>query len=218
LRDYAYQTLRTAIFEGRLPPGSRIIEARVSEALGISRGTLREAMRQLQSEGLVITRTHRETRVVSLSGAAIVDLYGARAALEGYAATLGLDTLRMEHLPAMQAELDLLDQAAQDRAWERVAMLDAAWHAHILTAAKSTHLETMWAASNGPLLAVFTRAVAAIYQPHAVRARHALLLDVLRTAELWTIETAIRTHYLESAHAFAAVCDGQAPAEDPVLA
>jgi DNA-binding GntR family transcriptional regulator len=191
-----------------LPAGSRIIEAKISEALGISRGPLREAIRQLESEGLLISRSHRDTRVVKLSGAAVIDLYAVRAALEGYAAVSGLHTLRTQHLDAMQQELEELDRAGQGKEWEQVAILDAEWHAHIPAAAGNAHLQAVWAAANDPLRALFTRVAPDVYKPDQVRDRHAALLEVLRTSEPGEIEQAIRVHYLQSAHAFAAILDG----------
>ena len=53
LREQALASLRTAITSGELPPQTRIVETELSERLQISRGTLREAIRQLQQEGLV---------------------------------------------------------------------------------------------------------------------------------------------------------------------
>jgi DNA-binding GntR family transcriptional regulator len=207
LRDHAYRTVRSAILDGRLPAGSRIIEAKVSEALGISRGPLREAIRQLESEGLLVTRSHRDTRVVQLTGTAIIDLYAVRAALEGYAAVSGLETLRAFHLDAMQLELEELDRAGQAQEWELVAILDAKWHAHIPAAAGNAHLLTVWTAANDPLRALFTRVAPAVYKPDQVRERHGALLETLRTSNGAEIEQAIRAHYFQSAHAFAAIID-----------
>src|SRR5205807_77362 len=56
LHDQAYHALYHAILEGDLEPASRIIEAEISAALGISRGPVREAIRRLEAEGLLVTR------------------------------------------------------------------------------------------------------------------------------------------------------------------
>ncbi len=59
LREQALTALRRAITTGQLPPGTHLVETELSDALQISRGTLREAMRQLQQEGLISARCAR---------------------------------------------------------------------------------------------------------------------------------------------------------------
>jgi DNA-binding GntR family transcriptional regulator len=204
IHDQVYQALYQAILDGRLEPGSRLIETDLSVALGVSRGPVREAIRRLESEGLLLTRAHRDTHVISLSGPDVIELYSVRAVLEGFAAVSALPILRADHLAAMERELDDLDRAAIAQDWDRVAILDAQWHAHITTAAANKRLTTLWTNSNGPLRVLFARIASTIYRPKDVIERHAALLDQLRTAEPGAIELAIREHYLSSAHRLAA--------------
>jgi len=218
LREHAYDALLHAIFDGRLAPGDRLVEAEVSAALGFSRGPVREAMRRLEAEGLLVTRSHRDTHVVTITGVDIRELYAVRAALEGFAAVQGLSVLRADHLEVMEEELDVLNQAAQERDWDRVAVLDAQWHQHITQAAHNTRLMTSWTTSNGPLRMIFARAARIVYQPADVRQRHAALLDVLRTQEGGVIEQAIRDHYHATAQHFAAIVDADAIALDDATA
>jgi len=207
LRDQAYRALHQAISTGELAPGSRLIEAEISAALGISRGPVREAIRQLESEGLLVTRSHRDTHVVNLSGTDVAELYAVRAALEGFAAVSGLETLRADHLGAMEQELTGLDQAAQEQDWDRVAVLDLDWHRHIIMAANNSRLTALWTMSNGPLRVIFARVAHAIYHPDEVQARHAALLAILRTAEPAIIEQEIRNHYRTTTSRFATLLD-----------
>lgn len=212
LHDHAYRTLLQAIFDGRLAPGSRLVEAEVSAALGISRGPVREAMRRLESEGLVVTRSHRDTHVVTLTGDDIKDLYAVRAVLEGFAAVEGLAMLRAASLAVMEQGLDDLDRAAQAGDWDRVAVLDAEWHRHIALAGHNARLLTAWTTSNGPLRIIFAHAARAVYHPDEVRRRHAALLAILRTEEGAAVEQAIREHYLATARRFAVLVDAGAMA------
>ncbi|HEY8286898.1 MAG TPA: GntR family transcriptional regulator [Chloroflexota bacterium] len=204
IHDQVYQTLYEAILQGRLEPGARLVEAELGLALGVSRGPIREAIRRLESEGLVLTRAHRDTHVISLTALDVIELYSVRAVLEGFAAVSALAVLRSDHLSAMELQLEDLDRAALARDWDRVAVLDAQWHSHITTAAGNKRLITIWTHSNGPLRVLFARAAGAIYRPEQMRERHANLLEILRTEEPVTIEHAIREHYLSSAHLLAA--------------
>src|SRR5215213_7336757 len=86
LRDEVLNTLRQALITGGFAAGERIREVELAARLGVSRGTLREALRHLEQEGLVVTSPHRGTFVVNPTTDEIKDLYGLRIALEGYAA------------------------------------------------------------------------------------------------------------------------------------
>jgi DNA-binding GntR family transcriptional regulator len=80
--DQAAQQIRAMIADGRLPQGERLPEIPLSEALGISRNTVRDGIRMLISEGLVIHEVNRGAVVRVLDGADIRDIYGVRRTLE----------------------------------------------------------------------------------------------------------------------------------------
>jgi DNA-binding GntR family transcriptional regulator len=86
LRQQALTALRRAITTGQLTPGTHLVETELSEALQISRGTLREAMRQLQQEGLISAGARGRLSVRHLDTKEIRDIFAVRAALESLAA------------------------------------------------------------------------------------------------------------------------------------
>jgi DNA-binding GntR family transcriptional regulator len=100
----AVEAIRAEIISGRLPAGGRLIERELTEALGVSRNTLREAYRQLEAEGFLEIRPHRGPTVAMLAPQAVTDLYEVREAIECMA--VNLFTLR-----APEEELVALDQA-----------------------------------------------------------------------------------------------------------
>lgn len=87
LREQALSALRRAITTGQLQPGTHLVETDLSDALHISRGTLREAMRQLQQEGLITAGARGRLSVRHLDAKEIKDIFGVRAALESLAAS-----------------------------------------------------------------------------------------------------------------------------------
>ena len=87
LREQALTALRRAITTGQLPPGTHLVETDLSDALQISRGTLREAMRQLQQEGLISAGARGRLSVRHLDTKEIKDIFDVRAALESLAAS-----------------------------------------------------------------------------------------------------------------------------------
>ena len=86
--ERAYHHIRRAIVEGVYPPGHRLVEQQLSSAVDVSRTPIREALRRLASEGLIVTERNRGARVRALDVEGIADLYEVRSRLEAYAAEL----------------------------------------------------------------------------------------------------------------------------------
>jgi DNA-binding GntR family transcriptional regulator len=89
-KELASQKLKSAIVDGRYKPGVRLVETELAEELGISRGTIRETLRELASEGLVVMRQNRGAVVADISVADVLEVYAIRAVL----GTLALRQLR----------------------------------------------------------------------------------------------------------------------------
>ena len=85
VRDHAVDKIRTAICSGLYPPGTRMIERELCEALGVSRTSVREALRQLQSEHLIEIGERRNIRVAIISATDASDIYLVRKQLEAEA-------------------------------------------------------------------------------------------------------------------------------------
>lgn len=86
LRSQVEEYLRTSIMEGHLKSGERLREQELCDQLNISRPTLREALRALEAERLIVIEPHRGPSVARITEKAARDLYALRALLEGYAA------------------------------------------------------------------------------------------------------------------------------------
>ncbi|HVC71214.1 MAG TPA: GntR family transcriptional regulator [Acidimicrobiales bacterium] len=84
----AYDRIRRSIVEGSYPAGSRLVEQALSAELALSRTPIREALRRLEVEGLVLYRRNRGAVVRATTPEEVADLYELRARLEGYAAEL----------------------------------------------------------------------------------------------------------------------------------
>jgi DNA-binding GntR family transcriptional regulator len=117
--DYAYDRLREELLAGRLRAGASIVEGEWAERLGLSVTPVREALRRLEAQGLVVRRRHRDVRVRSFSGAEAQSLYEFRAILESTAA--GLAATRVD--AAMAERLHVLI-AQQEEAWRAGAPIE----------------------------------------------------------------------------------------------
>jgi len=85
LRAHIVERLRVAILSGDIPPGAPLVETALSERFDVSRGPLREALRQLIEEGLVVTVPYTGTRVAELSVEDVHEIYSLRTVLEAFA-------------------------------------------------------------------------------------------------------------------------------------
>lgn len=132
--EQAADALRQAILSARLRPGTPLREAAVAAELGVSRSTLREAARILESEGLVRYQMNRGIVVADITGSDAADIYAARAAVE----LAAVDALTGHRDPAVYANLaDLVEQI--ERAFGRgdtAAVLDGdrLFHATLVAA------------------------------------------------------------------------------------
>jgi DNA-binding GntR family transcriptional regulator len=103
---HAYAQVRAAIVESRYPPGCRLVEQRIAEELGLSRTPVREALRMLEAEGLVVSERNRGAIVRPLSSTEVVDLYGLRIRLESYAVEVATERATEAELGGLVAAAD----------------------------------------------------------------------------------------------------------------
>jgi len=111
LRQQVLDALRQAIIDGRLAPGARLTERELTEMMSVSRTVVREALRQLESEGLIAIIPNKGPVVRELSLAEAQDLYNIRAVLEGLAARLFVENAGGAQLKQLAQALDVVAAA-----------------------------------------------------------------------------------------------------------
>ncbi|OSQ38592.1 GntR family transcriptional regulator [Thalassospira mesophila] len=111
--QHVCQIITQAVRDGRLAPGQRLTEAEFTQKLAVSRPTVREAFRQLCSDGLLISEPHRGVSVRQLTRRELDDLFIIRATLEALAVRLAAPALHSapERLIAIQTALDKAENA-----------------------------------------------------------------------------------------------------------
>lgn len=126
LREKTVERLRESILNQFFEPGERLIERELCELTGVSRTSVREALRQLESEGLIETIPNRGPVVTSLSLEDAMRIYEVREALEGLAARLFVERASDELVEAFaRAGEDMISAAVQENMREVPAKLDA---------------------------------------------------------------------------------------------
>jgi DNA-binding GntR family transcriptional regulator len=148
---HAYEQVRAAIVENRYPPGHRLVEQRIAEELGLSRTPVREALRLLEAEGLVVSERNRGAMVRPLSPTEVEDLYGLRIRLESYAVELATERATEVELGGLVEAADAFGAAARDprsgsvEGTRRIHEANRAFHDWILEAARHRRLTSMLA-------------------------------------------------------------------------
>jgi DNA-binding GntR family transcriptional regulator len=111
LRQQVLELLRNAILEGRFKPGERLVERELCELTGVSRTSVREALRHLESEGLVANVPNKGPTVATVSEDDAREIYEVREALEALAGRLFAERGTARQVDALQGALDRLAQA-----------------------------------------------------------------------------------------------------------
>jgi DNA-binding GntR family transcriptional regulator len=140
--DRVTELLRTHIMEGLFPPGTRLSEEVIGQALGVSRNTLREAFRLLCHERLAVHQMNRGIFVPVLSRADVTDIYALRRLIEGSAVRLA-GTSTMAARLAVRGAVDAAETAADGGRWFEVRTADLHFHQAIAALAHSPRVDEL---------------------------------------------------------------------------
>ena len=139
----ATESIRDAILEGRLAPGSRLKEEQLAGELGISRTPIREALLVLQTEGLVEAAPNRGATVRRYAPADLDELYQLRAVLEGHAARVAADRITLAELEALAESCERFDALRDEGDLAALVTENQLFHETILVASGSDRLTAM---------------------------------------------------------------------------
>jgi DNA-binding GntR family transcriptional regulator len=187
-----------AIADGRLTSGQRLIESELAADLGISRIPVREALRELESQGLLVSRPHRGIRLIAFDAAWQQQLYEMRVALERVSWRHAAAAYRRE--PARVARLDGLIErmrgAVEEGDRQGVNRTDIAVHEALCEESGSPLLMTLWRAIRRHVLIVFAQETAGASDLRAIFDQHVRLRALLRTGNEQELERELQDHVL----------------------
>lgn len=128
LRDVVFNTLRQAILRGELEPGERLMEIQLADRLGVSRTPIREAIRKLELEGLVLMIPRKGAEVAKISEKSLRDVLEVRRSLEELAAELACQRMTENDLAELEAAQDAFRQSIEDGDAMTIAETDEHYH------------------------------------------------------------------------------------------
>ncbi len=128
LRDVVFNTLRQAILKGELAPGERLMEIQLAEKLGVSRTPIREAIRKLELEGLVLMIPRKGAEVAKISEKSLRDVLEVRRSLEELAIELACQRMTGEELEELTRAQEAFKEAISRGEAMKIAETDEHYH------------------------------------------------------------------------------------------
>lgn len=182
LGEQVADDLRLRIVSRSLVPGTSLVEGALAAEYDVSRGPVREALRELQDEGLV-SSLKRGTVVVGLSDSDIEELLSLRGAIETLAASLAIKTATAEDWDELERQINGMREAAERRNSHDFAVADMAFHGALYTISKHRRVCHVWGLYAKTFTAILQLSKKSPDDLEAAVASHEMLLDVFRSGD-----------------------------------
>src|SRR4051812_12752858 len=183
----AAEALREMVLSGDLRPGDRVIENRLTDELGVSRPPLREAMKVLEQEGLIVQVPRKGAVVAPVTPHDIYEIVSLREEIEQIAVRLGIPVRSQERLERLRYAFGDLEAAAEEPGAARVVETSFAFHLAIVGLAGHKRLEDVYRSLSLQMrmcMAMNRRARAEIETAREDAARHRPLMDLVEAGDL----------------------------------
>lgn len=144
LRQSVTEAIRQGILQGELLPGAQVNQAQIAELLGVSRGPVREALGQLEEEGLIKNVPYKGTYVTEITGDYINELYSIRRVIETFAVRQAVERATPSDLAELRAVLGEMYATAEQDDIVQMGNLDIQFHYLICRGAHHSMLLQMW--------------------------------------------------------------------------
>ena len=143
LREVVFLTLRQAILKGELEPGERLMEISLANQLGVSRTPIREAIRKLELEGLVVMVPRKGAEVASITEKDMKDVLELRCALDAFSVKLACERMSQEELEKLDLANKDFEEAIVSHDLIKIAEADVKFHEVIYNATTNQRLIQM---------------------------------------------------------------------------
>ena len=199
LADDVYNQILSAIVDGEITKGERLIQEQIAEAVDVSRTPVREALLRLEQEGILEQRGRKGFSIREISAKEVRDMYGVREAIEGYAASTIAITRTPELLAPIKKSIDAELVSSQANV-EEVFLLNRTIHRTIIVQTNNPLLlkmfERIW--NGGVSLWLFAATQTGIEEPNPKA--HIELFEILANASPDNARQAMVDHIREGLH------------------
>jgi len=191
--------LRETIITGGLKPGDRIVEREISARTGISRGPVREALRQLGQEGLVVSLPYRGTEVAGVSQEEVQEiLVPLRLVLERFAFRHALTKMSGGDFEELDGIVAAMRKAVEEENLGRVVDADVRFHELVFARANQPHCTQVWQTIVPRVRAYFYRDAPRHASLSHLPNEHEELLEAMRSRDMSAVQPVLDRHILET--------------------
>lgn len=195
LMQTAYNDIRDAIIRGNLQPGTRLNESEIADQMGISRGPIREAIRLLEQEGLVISHPYRATIVAEVSEDEVKKVFvPIRRIIETYASQIAAKNLNDEDFKYLYTIIDKMKGASINDNLQLISELDLKLHRYIVEKSGVQSIISIWNSISGKIHIRFLIQGIKHDTFQAVVEEHIEYIELLREGDEKKIEKHLNTH------------------------
>jgi DNA-binding GntR family transcriptional regulator len=191
------KALRRRILNNELPAETRLVEANLAAEFGVSRGTIRDAMRSLHAEGLIAIVPRRYSVVTRISPGDAEDVCFARYVLEDGSVQGGFGPSRKELVRGLRVAMQHMSAAAVTDDMEALVEGDTLFHELLIDVSGRRRLKDLWSMLNSQMGALMREEIErqGIDLSEAVR-RHRPLVEAVEEGDLDRLRAELRRHYL----------------------
>lgn len=190
-----------ALESGQLSPGQRLVEQEISRQMGISRGPIREAFRQLEHQGILTYEPHRGAQLTRWGPRDVEEFYNFRAVLEGYIARLVASQVRPDDLAHLEGLVTQMYEAARNKESGRLVELDAEFHRYLgsRTGSRLAYRFLLDLQARTKMFIAISKIHYSVFRNlEEVAASHEPILEALRTADPNLVELRVVEHIKEA--------------------
>ena len=196
LYDAVIRLIEEALLNGELQPGDRIIEADLAQQAGISRGPVREAIRQLVGEGVLVSYPSRGTFVTQWTPQAVEEAYTLRAVLERFAIQEAVKRVTPEDIAQLQATVDEMDRSGRLNDIRMLVRLDIRFHEQLYALSGHSLLQSMLSQLRWRLYCLLAMDRGFANHRDEIAADHQLIIAALKAGDATSAAQIITDHIL----------------------
>ena len=183
LRGQVFDKIRSDILKGRYQKGDELVECTIGKEMGVSRTPVREAIRQLELEGLVQLIPNKGAFVTGISASDVRDIYLIRSRLEGLAARMAAEHISSEQLAEMEETIVLSDYHVKKEHFEQVCEMDGEFHKLLYAASGSRILEHTLTDFHQYVQRVRMASITNRIRMHKSNSEHEKILEAIRNKD-----------------------------------
>ena len=202
IRDLVYRHLREQILTGALNHGMRLKEVAISEELGVSRTPIREAIRKLESEGLVQYASRRGVTVTALDAGEMKEIYELREVLEGLTSRLAAERGTDEEIRQLQDLALKMERAYQTRKIGQVPSLHTKFNELLYSMSRNKKLFETLARYNEYIEKSQFISMQREGRAQRIMSEHSAIVDAIRRRSPQQAEEAARQHVSNASKAY----------------